>query len=111
MPDAPRGRSLGKTVGDDFREGKVTLPVLVAYHAGDAEDRTFWQRTIEASEQTGADLDRALALMARHDAIAATIVRAGAFALDAKRALLIFPPSPIRQALMHVADYTVRRGR
>ena len=54
---------LGKTVGDDFREGKITLPVLVAYQAGDAADRDFWRRTIEASEQNEADLDRALHLM------------------------------------------------
>jgi octaprenyl-diphosphate synthase len=102
---------LGKTVGDDFREGKVTLPVLVAYHAGDAAERSFWQRTIEASEQTEDDLDQALALMDRHDAIQATIARAGTFARDAKQALRVFPPSPMRQALMDVADYTVRRGR
>ena len=102
---------LGKTVGDDFREGKVTLPVLVAYHAGDAEEQSFWQRTIEASEQTDADLERALLLMERHDAIRATIARAASFAADAKRALLVFPAGAIRQALMDVADYTVRRGR
>ena len=102
---------LGKTVGDDFREGKVTLPVLVAYHAGDADEKIFWQRTIEASEQTDADLDRALSLMQRHDAIRATIARAATFARAAKHALAIFPPSPLRQALMDVADYTVHRGR
>jgi octaprenyl-diphosphate synthase len=102
---------LGKTVGDDFREGKVTLPVLVAYHAGDADEKIFWQRTIEASEQTDADLDHALSLMERHDAIRATIARAAIFARDAKDALAIFPPSALRQALMDVADYTVRRGR
>ncbi len=51
---------LGKTVGDDFREGKITLPVLVAYAAGDARERAFWQRTIEACEQTEADLEQAL---------------------------------------------------
>ena len=43
---------LGKTVGDDFREGKITLPVLVAYQAGDAADRDFWRRTIEATERS-----------------------------------------------------------
>ncbi len=102
---------LGKTVGDDFREGKVTLPVLVAYHAGNAEEQAFWRRTIEASEQTEADLDRALHLMERHDAIRTTIERAAAFARDAKQALLVFPASNIRQALMDVADYTVRRAR
>lgn len=102
---------LGKTVGDDFREGKVTLPVLVAYHAGDPEEKAFWRRTIEDSEQTGADLDRALVLMERHHAIRATIERAALFASDAKEALSVFPAGAIRQALMDVADFTVRRGR
>ena len=102
---------LGKTVGDDFREGKVTLPVLVAFHAGDAEEKAFWQRTIEASEQTDADLDLALRLMERHDAIRVTLDRAAVFARDAKAALTIFPDSAIRRALMDVADYTVQRAR
>ena len=56
--------TLGKTVGDDFREGKITLPVLLAYAAGDATERAFWRRTIEASEQAEADLEHALRLMA-----------------------------------------------
>ena len=102
---------LGKTVGDDFREGKVTLPVLAAFHAGDAGEQAFWRRTIEASEQTDADLEHALALMERHDAIGATLTRAAGFAGDARAALEIFPDSPVRRALMDVADYTVRRGR
>lgn len=102
---------LGKTVGDDFREGKVTLPVLVAYHAGDREERAFWQRTIEASEQTEADLPRALALVAARGGIAATLRRAAGFADEAKQALAIFPDSALRQGLMAVADYTVSRVR
>ena len=102
---------LGKTVGDDFREGKITLPVLFAYAAGDEAERVFWRRTIEASEQTDADLDHALRLIARHGAIAATIDRAAWFAETAKRALDIFPPSRLRTSLQDVADYTVRRAR
>ncbi len=66
--------TLGKTVGDDFREGKITLPVLVAYGAGDAAAKAFWRRTIEASEQGDADLDRALTLMAGCGAIDATLL-------------------------------------
>jgi octaprenyl-diphosphate synthase len=102
---------LGKTVGDDFREGKVTLPVLAAYQSGDAEERAFWRRTIEDLEQTDADLDRALGLMDRCDAIRVTLERAAVFAGDAKAALAVFPASDLRQALMDVADYTVRRAR
>ena len=102
---------LGKTVGDDFREGKITLPVLVAYEAGDAAQRAFWQRTIEASEQEEADLEHAMALMARYGAIPATLARAAEFADQAKRDLAAFPDSPIRRALLAVADYTVSRAR
>jgi octaprenyl-diphosphate synthase len=102
---------LGKTVGDDFREGKITLPVLAAYHAGDPEERAFWQRTIEETEQTDTDLNHALNLMARRDAIGATLQRACGFATAAKGALAVFPDNELRRALLDVADYTVSRAR
>ncbi len=102
---------LGKTVGDDFREGKITLPVLVAYAAGDEEQRRFWRRTIEASEQGESDLDHAMRLITQSGAIEATIARAGAFARDAKAALACFPDSGFRRSLFAVADYTVSRAR
>jgi octaprenyl-diphosphate synthase len=103
-------RQLGKTVGDDFREGKITLPVLAAYHAGTETDREFWRRTIEDSEQTDADLEHALALMARTGAIETALRRAGDYAEQAKDALAPFPPSVWKRGLLAVADYTVRRG-
>jgi octaprenyl-diphosphate synthase len=103
--------TLGKTVGDDFREGKITLPVLVAYHAGDVEEREFWRRTIEDGAQADDDLETALRLIARHGAIQATLDRAAGFAADAKRALALFPSSALRDNLMAVADYTVNRVR
>jgi len=102
---------LGKTVGDDFREGKITLPVLVAYQAGTTVERDFWQRTIGASEQSTADLDRALGLMERRGAIRTTLERARGFATAAKAALEAFPDSALRCALLDVADYTVSRAR
>jgi octaprenyl-diphosphate synthase len=104
-------RTLGKTVGDDFREGKITLPVLAAYHGGSAEDRAFWSRTIEASEQSDDDLEHALVLITRTGAIEATLRRAALYAEKAKAALAPFPPSVLRRGLMAVADYTVHRGR
>jgi octaprenyl-diphosphate synthase len=104
-------RILGKTVGDDFREGKITLPVLAAFHAGTEADQVFWRRTIEASEQTDDDLEHALVLMARTGAIATTMRRAAVFAEQAKAALSPFPPSALRRCLVAVADYTVQRGR
>jgi octaprenyl-diphosphate synthase len=102
---------LGKTVGDDFREGKITLPVLTAFAAGDAGERDFWRRTIEASEQTDADLDHAMDLIGRRDAIGATLARAAGFAAAAQADLAIFPDSLYRRSLMAVADYTVSRAR
>src|SRR3954467_7500110 len=52
--------TLGKTIGDDFREGKITLPVLAAFLAGDDREKAFWRRTIEVQEQTDEDLDHAM---------------------------------------------------
>ncbi len=104
-------RTLGKTVGDDFREGKITLPVLAAYHAGTEVDQAFWRRTIEESEQTDADLEHALALMGRTGAIATTLRRAADYAAQAKAALAPFPSSPVWRGLMAVADFTVQRAR
>ena len=102
--------TLGKTVGDDFREGKVTLPVLVAFQAGDAEAQAFWRRTIEDSEQTEADLDHALGLIEASGAIGATLDAAVQFAATAKAALEVFPDSALRAALIGVADFTVSRA-
>ena len=102
---------LGKTVGDDFREGKVTLPVIVADSMGSADERAFWRSTIERGEQSDVDLERALGLMAQHGAIDLTVGRAGEFAAAAKQALGAFPDGKLRRALSDVADYTVRRAR
>ncbi len=101
--------ALGKTIGDDFREGKITLPVLAAYNAGNAVERAFWSRTIESLEQQDTDLDHALVLMQTRGAIGVTFERARRFAEDAKRALAGFPISPMRTALLDVADFTVSR--
>jgi octaprenyl-diphosphate synthase len=103
--------TLGKTVGDDFREGKVTLPILIAHEAGDSAERAFWVRTIQNGEQNDQDLEQALALMVRTGAIKATVDRAARFATEAKATLVTFPLSPLRDALQDVADYTVRRAR
>ncbi len=102
-------RALGKTVGDDFREGKITLPVLAAYQSGTPAEREFWARTIEALDQQEADLDHALDLMQARGAIGITLDRARRFADTAKRALAPFPASDWKSALLAVADFTVSR--
>ncbi len=103
--------TLGKTVGDDFREGKVTLPVLAAYHAGDEPEREFWRRAIEDGVQKDGDLERALKLMADRGAIEATLNRARGFAGAAREALSPFADGNVRRVLEGVADFTVSRVR
>ena len=101
---------LGKTVGDDFREGKITLPVILAFRRGDDEEREFWRRTVERLEQTDADLDRAFQLMERHGALSDTIARARHYGAIARDALGIFPDSPLKQALIDVIDFCIDRA-
>lgn len=102
--------ALGKAVGDDFREGKVTMPVLIAYRRGDAAERAFWERTIGRTEQRYGDLSTAMGLMSGRDAIGGTLNRATYYARQAREALTAFPDSPIRRALGRVADFTVSRS-
>jgi octaprenyl-diphosphate synthase len=101
---------LGKTVGDDFREGKLTYPVLLAFADGDSQERAFWQRTIESGDQSQSDLGQALTLITRHNAIARTIECAREFAMEARAALSSFPACELREILGAVADYTISRN-
>ena len=100
---------LGKTVGDDFREGKLTYPVLLAIAGADAAELEFWTRTIGEGEQSETDLATALAFMQRHNATQRSIARADAFVDSACAALAVFPESPMRTALEDVARYTTAR--
>lgn len=106
---------LGKSVGDDFAEGKVTLPVLLAFEQGDADEQDFWHRTIERLDQNDGDLDRAKALIARHDAIDGTVAAAERYGARATAALASLPPlsdgaQDIREALEDVITFCVVRG-
>jgi octaprenyl-diphosphate synthase len=103
--------ALGKTVGDDFREGKITLPVLLAYRRGDEAERGFWRRTLETGEQREGDLAEAMALLRRHRAIEETLDRAREVGDAALAGLGAFPPSPLREALAGVVRFCVERGR
>ena len=102
--------AFGKTVGDDFADGKVTLPVVLAYAAGDPEERRFWERVIDRGEQCDGDLDRALEILHRHDAIAATIRRAEERGEAARRALDRFAPSTERAAMLDLVDFCIERA-
>ncbi len=101
---------LGKTVGDDFREGKITLPVILAFRRGDDEERTFWRRCLEELDQTDADLGHAIKLMEKHGSLAATIARARHYGEIARDALGIFPDSPVKQAMIDVIDFCIDRA-
>jgi octaprenyl-diphosphate synthase len=101
--------TLGKTIGDDFREGKITYPVLVAYQKGDAEERAFWQRAMEAEDPREGDLDYALELMRKHGSHAATLTRAEAYCASARQALSVFPDSAEKQALLEAVAFCVER--
>jgi len=101
---------LGKTIGDDFREGKITLPVILAFHRGDSEDRAFWRRCLEELDQKDGDLEHAIALMHKHGALAESLERARHYGREARVALDIFPASPVRDALTRVVDFCLERA-
>ena len=105
-----RQSELGKSVGDDFRDGKITLPILIAFARGDVEERAFWRRTLEDGEQDAADLDRAIRLVERRGALAETLQRARGYADEAILALATFPDGPLRRALIETAAFTTARG-
>ena len=102
---------LGKNTGDDFREGKVTLPVILALARGTADEQAFWQRTIGRSETSDEDLATALEILHRHQALADTQARARTMISRAVTVLEIFPDTPMRQALTDIAEFVVTRTR
>ncbi|MDG5748679.1 polyprenyl synthetase family protein [Qipengyuania sp. XHP0207] len=102
--------AMGKDRGDDFREGKMTLPVILAYARGNEEERAFWKAAIGGFKTSDADLDHAIALIDRHDAVADTKLRARHFAQRAIDALSIFPDGQARRAMTQAALFAVARG-
>ncbi len=102
-------RATGKNIGDDFRERKLTLPLIKAIAQADEAERAFWQRTIEKGKQEPGDLDHALGLLHRHGALRDTTAEARAWAAKAKAALTVLPDHPMRQMLDDLADYVVER--
>ena len=99
----------GKNLGDDFRERKLTLPVIKAITAADEAEKVFWHRCITKGEQAGNDLDQALEIMRRHGTLEITRLQAIDWSNRAKQALEPLPPSDIRDMLTDLADYVVAR--
>ena len=104
------GAELGKNVGDDFREGKITLPVVLAFRRGNEAERAFWRRTLEQSDVHDGDLEHAGSLLRRHRALEDTIERARHYGAIAKDALALFPDGAMKRALMDVVDFCISRA-
>jgi octaprenyl-diphosphate synthase len=105
-----RQAELGKTIGDDFREGKITLPVILAFRRGNDEERQFWKRTVEQMEQRDGDLMRAIELMTRHGSLRDTVERARHYGAIARDGLGIFPDGPVKRILLDVVEFCIERA-
>ncbi len=105
-----RATEIGKSVGDDFRDGKVTLPVLLAFARGDDEERGFWRRALEELDQQPGDLERAIDLVERRGGLAETQARSRAYAAAAIAALAPFSDGPERRALIAAAAFAGDRS-
>jgi octaprenyl-diphosphate synthase len=101
--------AIGKNTGDDFRERKMTLPVIKAVARATPEERAFWVRVIEKGRQEEGDLAQALAIMARHGAMEAARAEALAYAARARAALEGLPQHPLKTMLDDLAGYVVAR--
>ncbi len=104
-----KSAKLGKNVGDDFREGKITLPVVLSFRRGSESERSFWIGALERGEVTDSDLETALGLMTKHRALEDTIKRAQHYGAIARDALALFPDSEMKQALEEAVDFCTAR--
>ena len=102
--------NLGKATGDDFREGKITLPVILSFRRGSEEERGFWKRTIADGQIEDGDLERAISLMKQHRALDATMERARSYGAIAHDALAIFPDRPEKAAMQEVIAFCLHRS-
>lgn len=100
---------LGKNVGDDFREGKITLPIVLSYRRGNKEEQDFWKRTLQNGDVQDGDLEHAADLMQKHDALEDTIKRAKHYGDMAKDAMAIFPNGKHKSALVETINFCVSR--
>ncbi|MDR9808695.1 polyprenyl synthetase family protein [Rhizobium hidalgonense] len=104
-----KAADLGKNVGDDFREGKITLPVILAYRRGTEDERAFWRDAIEAGNSTDANLEKALGLITKYGTLSDTIGRAIHYGTIARDALAPLPDTVWKSSLMEVIDFCIER--
>ena len=107
---ASTAEKMGKSVGDDFRDGKITLPVVLAFLRGDEPERQFWRRTLEGLDQKPGDLEHAIDLMTRHGSLRDTVERARHYGAIARDALGIFPDHPVKRALGELVEFAIHRA-
>jgi octaprenyl-diphosphate synthase len=105
-----KSAKLGKNVGVDFREGKITLPVVLSFRRGSDSERVFWRRTLEDGDATDSDLETAVSLMNKHRALEDTVKRARHYGSIAKDALALFPDSAMKAALVEAVDFSIGRS-
>ena len=105
-----RAAELGKNVGDDFREGKITLPVVLAFRRGNDAERAFWRKALEKGEADDAALETAVGLMHKHRAIEDTCERAKHYGAIATDALGLFPASPVKRSLADAVAFAISRA-
>ncbi|MEO5376257.1 MAG: polyprenyl synthetase family protein [Magnetococcus sp. DMHC-6] len=101
---------LGKSIGDDFQDGKITLPVIHAYRHGNSEERTFWRRCMEERQHPEGALRKAIDLLHQRGSLNYTMEKAQYFVKEAHRCLETLPPSPEKEALSLLADFSVERS-
>jgi octaprenyl-diphosphate synthase len=101
---------LGKNLGDDFREGKITLPVVLSFRRGSDTERAFWKRALENGETGEAELNEAISIMRKHKAIEDTLERARHYGSIARDALALFPESAMKKALLEAVDFCIARA-
>ena len=106
---AADSQTMGKNTGDDFQEGKITLPVILAYNAGNREEQSFWNRTLAELQQTPDDFDQALFIMQKHGAIDRTITMAERYCDKARQCLEGFSDSNAKSAMLDIVDFCIRR--
>lgn len=101
--------TLGKTIGDDFREGKMTLPIILALGDATTDEKAFWQRTIKDKNQEEGDLKTALDILSKHNTLVRGLDVARIFGTEAKQALNVLPDTEIRTLLAQLIDFVIDR--